>query len=409
MGYVRMSDLSGPSEPNPAGKASLSTNARALAAQARSLPTNGLHAILSQAQGLLSYVTSLPTWDENQSWNCGLPLANPCWDNKTTVRQNLQIAVDTARSRMARAAGQPVTGAPLANQAPVQSVNLARETAVNLPGAVRDVTQERAAQAAALAQQARTAATPFWDRAMNFFGVQQPQQPTPAQPQQPAQPQPTATRPTSPASPPAATTVAPPVTQVDISRTASEGASNVSSTAVGTLDEYAQRIAGAASAAEVNTLWNQSLSVSSQASNNLRSVRASSDHFAAVQSALMAVRSAKDRRLSELGGAAGSAQPVQPQSFFSTADKLSIVQSITQAASAVGTAFVQGRGDVAAAKAARPKFVPLPPMTMPQPRPTQAPAGGLGTTEVIMIGAGVVAVAGVGLILLLRSGDEDED
>lgn len=147
MGYVRMSDLveaglAGLPEPNAAGKASLSAVSRSLAAQARSTPLPGLGVVLSQAQSILSQVLQMPTWDENQSWNCGFPLADPCWDNKTTVRQNLQIAVDTARSRLAQSSGQPAPSAPLANQAPVQSVNLARETAANLPAAV----QERAVE-----------------------------------------------------------------------------------------------------------------------------------------------------------------------------------------------------------------------------------------------------------------------
>lgn len=149
MGFVRMSDLvfaglAGLPEPSPSAKASLSTTARSLAAASRALPIQGLGPVLSQAQAILSQVTLMPTWDENQSWNCGFPLADPCWDNKTTVRQNLQIAADTARSRIAQASGQTAANAPLANQAPVQSVNLARETVANLPAAV----QERAVEIA---------------------------------------------------------------------------------------------------------------------------------------------------------------------------------------------------------------------------------------------------------------------
>ena len=150
MGYVYMSDLAdlGEAEPSPAGKASLSSAAKGLAEQASTASLAILSTyVLPTAQALLTRVLSMPTWNENQTLTCGLPFADPCWSNKNAVRLNLQIAVDTARTRLAQAAGQPrPAGTALTGQAPVQDVNVARATVAATPGAVVEEVQRRADQ-----------------------------------------------------------------------------------------------------------------------------------------------------------------------------------------------------------------------------------------------------------------------
>lgn len=123
--------------PTNAFKVSMTNASQRLAEQARSLPVNMLDPVIAESSALLAGVNAHQTWDENQTVYCGIAFADPCWANKTTVKQNLQIAYDTARTRKAAASGQPPpANAPLANQAPVQTVNIGRETIAQTPTAI---------------------------------------------------------------------------------------------------------------------------------------------------------------------------------------------------------------------------------------------------------------------------------
>jgi hypothetical protein len=205
--FISMADLSGALVPNVDFKVLVSRESRALAEQAKNNPlasaadTQAMAMLVPRATSLLAAVDQQQQWDENQTAYCSLPFTTPCYDNQTTVRQNLFIAIDTARSRLAAITGSaPPVSAPLANQAPIQSVNLTQQTAANYPDAVREVAAERTQQV----QQAVTTAVEkdpglisrALSQAREFFGV------APATAQRPAPPAPTAA-PTTPAPSPA--------------------------------------------------------------------------------------------------------------------------------------------------------------------------------------------------------------